>query len=138
MNQSPSVTNKVITWLAATVAVLFGILTIKSGGQVLFGDESYRLAAGNYVPFVLWFNFTAGFIYMIAGIGIALRKPWAAGVALLIAISTLLVFAAFGLYIFAEGAYEMRTVAAMTLRSTIWTVIFVLTYRQLIRRWDIQ
>ncbi|ATX80395.1 hypothetical protein Ga0123461_1989 [Mariprofundus aestuarium] len=131
-------TNKVITWLAATVAVLFGILTIKSGGQVLFGDESYRLAAGNYVPFVLWFNFTAGFIYMIAGIGIALRKPWAAGVALLIAISTLLVFAAFGLYIFAEGAYEMRTVAAMTLRSTIWTVIFVLTYRQLIRRWDIQ
>jgi len=132
------VTNKVITWLAATVAVLFGILTIKSGGQVLFGDESYRLAAGNYVPFVLWFNFTAGFIYMIAGIGIALRKPWAAGVALLIAISTLLVFAAFGLYIFAEGAYEMRTVAAMTLRSTIWTVIFVLTYRQLIRRWDIQ
>ena len=131
-------TNKVITWLAATVAVLFGILTIKSGGQVLFGDESYRLAAGNYVPFVLWFNFTAGFIYMIAGIGIALRKPWAAGVALLIAISTLLVFAAFGLYIFAEGAYEMRTVAAMTLRSTIWTVIFVLTYRQLIHRWDIQ
>jgi len=127
-------TNKVITWLAATVAILFGILTIKSGGQVLFGDESYRVAAGNYVPFVLWFNFTAGFVYLIAGIGIALHKPWAAGVALLIATSTLLVFAAFGLHIFADGAYEMRTIAAMTLRSTIWTVIFVLTYRQLIRR----
>jgi len=127
-------TNKVIIWLAATVAFLFGILTIKSGGQVLFGDENYRIAAGNYVPFVLWFNFTAGFVYLIAGIGIALRKPWAAGVALLIAISTLLVFAAFGLHIFADGAYEMRTVAAMTLRSTVWTVIFVLTYRQLIRR----
>jgi len=132
------VTNKVIIWLAATVAILFGLLTIKSGGQVLFGDESYRLAAGNYVPFVLWFNFTAGFVYLVAGIGIALRKPWAAGGALLIAVTTLLVFAAFGLHIFADGAYEMRTVAAMTMRSTIWTVIFVLTYRQLIRRWDIQ
>ena len=131
-------TNKVIIWLAATVAILFGLLTIKSGGQVLFGDESYRLAAGNYVPFVLWFNFTAGFVYLVAGIGIALRKPWAAGGALLIAVTTLLVFAAFGLHIFADGAYEMRTVAAMTMRSTIWTVIFVLTYRQLIRRWDIQ
>lgn len=115
------------------VAVLFGILTIKSGGQVLFGDESYRLAAGDYVPFVLWFNFTAGFIYLIAGVGIGLRKPWAAGVALLIAITTLLVFAAFGLHIFADGTYEMRTVAAMTLRSTLWTVIFALTYRELIR-----
>jgi len=131
-------TNKLIIWLAATVATLFGILTIKSGGQVLFGDESYRMAAGNYVPFVLWFNFTAGFVYLIAGIGIALRKPWAAGVALFIAISTLLVFAAFGLHVFADGAYETRTVAAMTLRSTVWTVIFVLTYRQLTRRWDIQ
>ena len=127
-----STTSRAITWTAALVAVLFGILTIKSGGQVLFGDESYRVAAGDYVPFVLWFNFTAGFIYLIAGIGIALRKPWAAGVALLIAITTLLVFAAFGLHVFADGAYEMRTVAAMTLRTTFWTVIFALTYRQMI------
>ncbi|NWF36355.1 hypothetical protein [Mariprofundus sp. KV] len=127
-------TSKVIIWLAAAVAIIFGILTIKSGGQVLFGDESYRVAAGNYVPFVLWFNFTAGFVYLIAGVGLALRKPWAAGLALVIAVATLLVFAAFGLHIFADGAYEMRTVAAMTLRSTIWTVIFILAYRQLIGR----
>jgi len=129
-----STTNKVITWIIALVAVLFGIMTIKSGGQVLFGDESFRIAAGDYVPFVLWFNFTAGFIYLIAGIGIALRKPWAVGVSLLIAVATLLIYAAFGLHIYFDGAYEARTVAAMTLRSTVWTVIFALTYRQLIRR----
>jgi len=100
----------------------------------LFGDESYRIAAGDYVSFVLWFNFTAGFIYLVAGIGIALRKPWAVGVSLLIAASTLLVFAGFGLHIFADSAYETRTVAAMTLRSTVWTVISILVYRHLIRR----
>ncbi|GAV21217.1 hypothetical protein MMIC_P2197 [Mariprofundus micogutta] len=121
-------------YVAALVAVLFGIMTLKSGGQVLFGDESYRIAAGDYVPFVLWFNFTAGFIYLIAGVGIAFRKPWAAGVSMLIAASTLLVLAAFGLYIFTDGAYEMRTVVAMTLRSTIWTVISMLVFRQLVRR----
>lgn len=116
------------------LAFLFGLLTIKSGGQVLFGDEAYRVAAGNYVPFVLWFNFMAGFVYLIAGVGIALSKQWAVWPSLLIAASTLLVFVVFGLHIFTDGAYETRTVAAMTLRSTVWTVIFALAYRQLLRR----
>ena len=122
--------NKTITWIIAVVAVLFGILTVKSGGQVLFGDEVYRVAAGDYVPFVLWFNFVAGFVYLIAGVGIALRKRWSVWLSLLIAASTLLVFAAFGLHVFGGGAYETRTVAAMTLRSTVWMVISILVCRR--------
>jgi hypothetical protein len=35
------------------VAIGFGLLTIKEGGTMLFGDEAARIAAGNYVPFVL-------------------------------------------------------------------------------------
>ncbi len=126
--------HKTIFRIMGAVAVIFGLLTIKSGGQVLFGDAVYREAAGNYVPFVLWFNFMAGFVYLIAGIGIADYKRWSAWLSLLITISPLLVFAAFGLHILADGAYETRTVAAMTLRSSVWTVIFILAYRQLIRR----
>jgi len=41
----------------------------------------------------------------------------------------LLVFAAFGLHVLTEGAYETRTVAAMTLRSTVWVVISGFLYR---------
>lgn len=119
---------EILHWIIALVAVLFGLMTIKSGGQVLFGDETYRIAAGDYVPFVLWFNFLAGFIYLAAGLGVALHKPWAVWLSLLIAASTLLVFAAFGVHIFTDGAYETRTVAAMTLRSTVWVVIFVCLY----------
>jgi hypothetical protein len=122
--------NRVMTWIIAAVAVLFGIMTIKSGGQVLFGDEAYRVAAGDYVPFVLWFNFVAGFIYLIAGIGIALSKQWSVWLSLLIAASTLLVFAALGIHIFSDGAYETRTIAAMTLRSTVWMVISILVCRR--------
>ena len=123
--------NKTILKLIAAIAVLFGLLTIKSGGQVLFGGEIYREEAGNYVPFVLWFNFMAGFSYVVAGIGILLRKQWSIWLSLLIAVSTLLVFAAFGLHVFAGGVYEARTVAAMALRSTVWTVIFIFCYRSL-------
>ena len=63
-------------WLISAVAVVFGLLTIKSGGSVLFIDGVDRQAAGNYVPFVLWFNFLAGFFYIVAGVGLWLQKLW--------------------------------------------------------------
>lgn len=122
-----------MTWILAVVAALFGMLTIKSGGQVLFGDETYRLSAGDYVPFVLWFNFVAGFVYIVAGIGIALQKQWSVWLSVCVAASTLLVFAALGLHIFWDGLYETRTVMAMTLRSTAWTVISILLFQKLTR-----
>ena len=59
------------------VAVLFGVATIVSGGTVLFGDTGTRAAAGAVVPFVLWFNFLAGFAYVAAGLGVTFWKPWA-------------------------------------------------------------
>lgn len=43
--------------LASIVAVLFGLLTIQEGGAVIFWSETARRAAGQYVPFVVWFNF---------------------------------------------------------------------------------
>ena len=109
--------------VTAAVAVLFGILTIKSGGSVLFVDGAARVAAGNYVPFVLWFNFLAGFAYILAGAGLFLWRGWAVNLSMLIVIATLIVFAAFGLTILFGGDYEPRTIAAMTLRSSVWLVI---------------
>jgi hypothetical protein len=45
--------------VAALVAVAFGIFTVFVGGRTLFGGPVERAAAGNIVPFVLWFNFLA-------------------------------------------------------------------------------
>ncbi len=53
--------------VAALIAVVFGIVTIFVGGKTLFGGAEERAATGNIVPFVLWFNFVAGFAYVIAG-----------------------------------------------------------------------
>jgi hypothetical protein len=116
---------------AGLVAVLFGALTIKEGGAVLFGDGAARTAAGNYVPFVLWFNFVAGFAYAASGVGLLLRRRWGAWLALAILAGTGLVFAAFAAHILVGRAYEMRTVVAMTLRTTVWAVIALIAWRQL-------
>ena len=121
-------------WATAVIAVIFGIMTIKSGGSVLFINGEARQAAGNYVDFVLWFNFLAGFFYVAAGIGIWLEKAWAAKVAITIAALTLLVFAAFGVHILNGGEYEQRTVIAMSVRSLLWTAIAVTCWHQLLRR----
>lgn len=116
---------------AAIVAVVFGAVTILSGGRALFGGAGGRAALGDIVPFVLWFNFAAGFAYVLAGIGLLLRKRWAAQLAVLIAIGTALVFVALGIHVAMGGAFEMRTVGAMALRTGIWIGVALLACRAL-------
>ena len=69
-------------WAISFVAISFGLLTIRAGDTVLFGSAAARSAAGHYVPFVLWFNFLAGFAYVIAGVGLWLERRWAAWLAI--------------------------------------------------------
>ena len=75
--------------------------------------------------FVLWFNFIVGFAYVVAGFGLFLWKRWAAQLSAVIAIATVAVFAAFGIHVLGGGAFEARTVGAMTIRSVVWIVIAV-------------
>ncbi len=113
----------------ALAAGVFGIATVVSGGRVLFGPEAARAGAGHYVPFVLWFNFLAGFAYLVAALGIAWRRRWAATLSLGIAVATGLVFAALGVHVALGGAFETRTVAAMTFRTAFWGALAVATRR---------
>lgn len=117
--------------LAAAVAVAFGMVTIVVGGRTLFGGPAARAAAGNIVLFVLWFNFTAGFAYVIAGMGLFAWRRWAALLSAVIAVTTIAVFAAFGLHVLAGGAFEARTVGAMAVRSLVWVAIAVAACRAL-------
>lgn len=117
--------------IAAAVAVAFGTLTLMEGGAVLFGSEAARREAGHYVPFVLWFNFLAGFAYVVAGTGLWGRRRWALWLALAIVVGTVLVFAAFGVHILLGGAFEARTVVAMGLRTLVWAAIFAYASRRI-------
>ena len=113
---------------AAIAAGIFGALTLLSGGLALFGPKAAQDAAGNAVPFVLVFNFSAGFAYLIGAVAMWLNHPAARTIAWLIALSTLAVFAAF-LWAVLGGTPEIRTVAAMTVRAGFWLVIAILLGR---------
>lgn len=115
----------------AVLAIVFGALTVFSGGQALFGGPQAQAAVGNAVGFVLWFNFLAGFAYVLAGAGLWLGRRWAVAGAGLLALATSLVALAFGLHIVTGGVYEMRTVGALTLRLAFWALVFVMARRAL-------
>jgi hypothetical protein len=126
--------NIIVIRTLSVVGMIFGLLTLREGGAVLLDDGPARAAAGNYVPFVLWFNFLAGFAYVVAGLGLWMKQRWAMKLAIAIAGATALMFAAFGAHIYLGGAFESRTVGAMSLRTLVWTAIAVISYRGLKQR----
>lgn len=111
--------------VAASVAVVFGLLTIVSGGRALFGEADM----GAVVPFVLWFNFVAGFAYVLAGVGLWYRTGWSAGLSVLIALATAAVFVTFLWQVWTGTEYEARTMGAMILRLVVWAAISIVATR---------
>lgn len=129
----PSPPSRVLRVLAG-VAIVFGLLTIVSGGRALFGGAEARAAVGAAVGFVLGFNFLAGFAYVAAGIGLWRLQRWAAWLALAIAAGTAIVAAAFAWHVAGGGAYEMRTVGALALRLSFWVIVAVVGWRAIVPR----
>ena len=105
--------------LAASAAV-FGLLTVASGGMALFGSTATKDVFGSVVTFVLWFNFLSGFAYLAAAYGLHSGRRWGGALAVFIAATTVLVFLGFGVAVALGVPFEMRTVAAMSIRSVFW------------------
>lgn len=116
--------------LPGWIAVIFGVLTLVSGGMALFGPDAVQAGLGDTVGFVLWFNFLAGFAYVAAGSGLLCRKRWAVWLSAGIAGATVAVFAAFALHILSGAAYEVRTVLAMSFRCAVWLAITAIAVRK--------
>ncbi len=113
----------------AILALVFGAITLFKSGSVLFGPDSAREAVGLFVPFVVKFNFFAGFLYVLAGVGIWLERGWAYALSALIALTTLLVAAAFVWHVSQGGGFEMQTVGALIIRASFWLGITLVLRR---------
>jgi hypothetical protein len=124
--------NRLVNWMAIA-AIVFGVMTVLTGGRALFGGLESRADFGKVVPFVLWFNFLAGFVYIVAGAGLLLCRRWAVYTSLLVAVSTILVFVAFGVHVIGGGASERRTIGALTIRSLFWVAVTILSIRAMKR-----
>ena len=105
--------------IAGSAAVAFGLLTLVTGASALFGTTDM----GAVVPFVLGFNFFAGFAYIIGGLLLWIGHRLALPVAMAILLATAGVFAAFGWHVLSGGTFEARTVGAMTLRTAFWAAM---------------
>lgn len=114
---------------AAVVALVFGVLTVFAGGAALFGGDRTSEIVGNAVPFVLWFNFLAGFAYVAAGAGLLLRRRWALWLSFAIVTGTVLVAIFFGVHILRGGLFEIRTVGALFFRAGVWAAITIVAAR---------
>lgn len=111
------------TRLAGIAAAAFGVATIASGAGTLFGPTEVKAAGGAIVYFVLWFNFLAGFAYLVGAYALYRGRPWAPGAAVAIAAATALVALAFVVYTTAGGAFSWRTPGALLLRVGFWAAI---------------
>lgn len=109
-----------MTWRrgVGVLAMVFGLATVVEGGRTLLGG-----LAPDQVGFVVAFNFAAGFAYLVAGAAVLAGRAWAITLARVIAAATLIVFVALGVHIVAGGAFQNRTLAAMTLRSLFWVAL---------------
>lgn len=109
--------------VAAIVAIVFGLATLQSGGMVLFGPVEAQLSAGAVVPFVLWFNFLSGFVYITTGLGLWRMARWGFRLAAGLTVALAVILALFGAHVAGGGAFEIRTLYALSLRLVIWCVI---------------
>ena len=124
--------NRTVKWMAIA-AIVFGVMTVLTGGRALFGGLESRADFGNAVPFVLWFNFLAGFVYIVAGAGLLQCRRWAVYTSLFVAVTTILVFVAFGVHVLGGGAFERRTIGALTIRSLFWIAVTIVSMRAMKR-----
>ena len=119
--------------MAGAAAAVFGVMTVVSGGTVLFGGDQLSRLAGNVVSFVLWFNFLAGFAYVTTGIGLWFARGWARWMAIAILIGTAVVLCAFLVYVSQGGPHETRTLVALIFRTGFWAIVASTALRAVIR-----
>ena len=121
--------DKIFKYLIATILIAFALVTLFMSSAVLFDWFNMRASQGNYVPFIVKTNMTAGFLYLIAAYGFLASKRWAFWTMLSVTILLFYSFTLFYLHIHSGGLYENKTILAMIVR-----IIFTLILATLISR----
>lgn len=106
-------------FLIAVLFLIFGIMTVVSGGRSLFTEEGIA-TRGNIVPLVLWFNFIAGFFYLLAGLSTFNIKACVKKLSVVLASLSSIVLIYLIIHIYKGGLYETKTVLAMNFRTFFW------------------
>ena len=123
----------ILLWALALFGSFFGVMTLRSAYLVLFTTGAFHHAAGNFVPFIVKFNGTAGFFYLLAAFGLFRKARWAVKLSALIATSTFVAYGLFWMHVGGGGLYEMQTVIARPIRFGLWSLIATVSWLTLIK-----
>jgi hypothetical protein len=102
------------------VALLFGLLTLFAGGRVLLGADPGRPVL---MPLLL-FNTVMGVAYVATALLLRRNLRLGRRAAGAIALLNLLVLGTLLVYAWGGGAVAGDSLAAMTLRTGVWTALF--------------
>lgn len=105
--------------ISAVIILLFACITIFMSTSVIFNLFGIREKEGNYVFFVVFVNFIAGFIYLVAAYGLFNRKWWATKILLFITVMLIVCLVCLLVYVYSGGIYEHKTITAMLFRIAI-------------------
>jgi len=113
---------RALRMFAVAIAILFGVITLFAGGRVLLGADP------GYVVFrpLLVYNFTMGFAYIAAGVTllrVVRQGKYAAGA--IFALNSLALLGIVTVYA-RGGAVAVDSLRAMTLRTVVWLVLFLI------------
>ncbi|MBK7631264.1 MAG: hypothetical protein IPJ23_11300 [Ignavibacteriales bacterium] len=112
--------------IAAIVAVLFSLLTIVEGSQVLLG-----LTQHDYIVFtpLLIYNVVIGIVGLFVGVLIWVNHKKALMLTSIVTILHLTVLIIVAVIFISDGPVSMHSVQAMTIRSAIWLAITLVTWK---------
>ncbi len=112
--------------IAAGVAVVFSLLTIVEGTQVLLG-----ITQPEYVVLtpLLIYNVLMGFVGLFAGVVLWINYGWSLRLTTMVVAAHLIVLLIVGVIYLSDGAVASHSVNAMVIRSVIWAAITLVAWK---------
>ncbi len=107
---------------------VFGLLTLYLSGSIIFDLFGMRAKQGDYVMPVIWANFIASLLYLIAAFGFIKQKKHTTKILALAFI--VLIMGAVGLYLHINsgGVYMQKTIKAIGFRMGVTLMFLVFSY----------
>ena len=124
----------IIIYLIATFLGVFALLTLYLSGSIIFDLFEMRAKQGDYVMPVIWANFIASLLYLVAAFGFIKQKKHTSKILALAFI--VLIIGAVGLYLHINsgGVYMQKTIKAIGFRMGVTLVFFVLSYFKITKK----
>lgn len=112
--------------IAASVAVVFSLLTTIEGTQVLLG-----ITQPGYVVLtpLLIYNVLMGFVGLFAGVVLWRNLGWALKLTTLVVAAHIIVLLTVGVIYLSGGAVAAQSINAMVIRSVIWAAITLVAWK---------